>query len=168
MADDPTKRGSQDRSRINLNEDYEVRYWNKREPRTPPFHVLAALFLVAFPFTSCGKKEVRLTPSSAVPAATATAQLSQDKNGNTVVQLKVKHLAKPENLTPPKSVYVVWIQPRGGQPIKQGQLRVNDNLEGEFKSPTTYKSFQIFVTAEDSATVTEPSGQEVLRQDISV
>ena len=27
MADDPAKRGSQDRNRINMNEDYEVKYW---------------------------------------------------------------------------------------------------------------------------------------------
>ena len=27
MPDDKTKRGPQDRSRINVNEDYELRYW---------------------------------------------------------------------------------------------------------------------------------------------
>jgi Protein of unknown function (DUF3606) len=30
MADDKSKRGPQDRSRINLSEDYEVRFWSKR------------------------------------------------------------------------------------------------------------------------------------------
>jgi hypothetical protein len=30
MADDLSKRGSQDRSRINIHEDYEVRYWSKK------------------------------------------------------------------------------------------------------------------------------------------
>jgi len=30
MADDKTNRGSQDRSRINLHEDYEVRYWTDK------------------------------------------------------------------------------------------------------------------------------------------
>jgi len=29
MADDRTNRGGQDRARINLHEDYEVRYWTK-------------------------------------------------------------------------------------------------------------------------------------------
>jgi hypothetical protein len=29
MSDDKTKRGPQDRSRINLSEDYEVRYWTE-------------------------------------------------------------------------------------------------------------------------------------------
>ena len=30
MADDKTKKGKQDRSRINMNEDYEVQYWKKK------------------------------------------------------------------------------------------------------------------------------------------
>lgn len=30
MADDKTNRGPQDRSRINLQEDYEVRYWTDK------------------------------------------------------------------------------------------------------------------------------------------
>jgi hypothetical protein len=29
MTDDKTNRGPQDRSRINLSEDYEVRYWTQ-------------------------------------------------------------------------------------------------------------------------------------------
>ena len=29
MADDLTDRGPQDRSRVNMHEDYEVRYWTK-------------------------------------------------------------------------------------------------------------------------------------------
>lgn len=30
MADDKTKTGGQDRTRINVNEDYEVQYWTKK------------------------------------------------------------------------------------------------------------------------------------------
>lgn len=29
MADDLSKRGPQDRSRINVNQDYELQYWSK-------------------------------------------------------------------------------------------------------------------------------------------
>lgn len=35
MADDPTKRGPQDRTRINLNEEHEVRYWSETLGLTP-------------------------------------------------------------------------------------------------------------------------------------
>jgi hypothetical protein len=30
MSDDRTKRGLQDRDRININEDYEVQYWSQK------------------------------------------------------------------------------------------------------------------------------------------
>jgi hypothetical protein len=30
MSDDTTKRGPQDRSHINLNQDYEVQYWSQK------------------------------------------------------------------------------------------------------------------------------------------
>jgi len=30
MSDDKSKRSSQDRKRINLNEDYEVKYWSEK------------------------------------------------------------------------------------------------------------------------------------------
>jgi hypothetical protein len=35
MADDKTKRGPQDRNRIDINEDYEVKYWAEKFDVTP-------------------------------------------------------------------------------------------------------------------------------------
>jgi hypothetical protein len=35
MADDKSDRGPQDRSRINVNEDYELRYWSAKWGVTP-------------------------------------------------------------------------------------------------------------------------------------
>lgn len=35
MADDKSKTGGQDRSRINVNEDYELRDWSKKFGVTP-------------------------------------------------------------------------------------------------------------------------------------
>lgn len=123
--------------------------------------VAVACFAVA---TACGHKKVALETSSSQPAAEAHAELGHDSNGNQELKLTARHLARPQNLTPAKDVYVVWIQPRGEQPINQGALRVNDDLKAEFRAKTAYKNFDIFVTAEDSATASYPSGQEVMRQ----
>jgi hypothetical protein len=35
MADDPNKTGRQDRERINVNEDYELRNWSRKFGVTP-------------------------------------------------------------------------------------------------------------------------------------
>ncbi len=108
-------------------------------------------------------RDIRLTADPSVPAAVGKAELNHDRNGNLQLKIEVKHLAKPTALTPSKQVYVVWIQGRGKEPEKQGQLKVNDNLEGSFEGSTPYPMFDIFITAEDSPAATTPSGPQLLK-----
>ena len=115
---------------------------------------------------ACGHHKVAMTSAAAVPASAGHAEIGTDRNANTTIDLKVQHLAKPENLTPAASTYVVWIQPRGEAAQNQGGLQVNSDLNGEFKGTTPYKNFDIFVTAENDAKATTPSGQEVMRQHV--
>jgi hypothetical protein len=107
-----------------------------------------------------------MTASSIVPAARGRIEIDADKNGNVRVNMTVAHLANPENLTPPASVYVVWLQDRGGNPENQGQLRVDKKLTASFKTVTPSKNFDLFVTAERDASAKAPSGAEVLRATI--
>src|SRR3954462_6538947 len=86
-------------------------------------------------------KKFPLTVDKSVPAARGQVDVGRDKNGNTKVELEVEHLASPENLTPPKSAYVVWFQERGGEPSNQGSLKPGKNLKGSFQSVTQMKSF---------------------------
>lgn len=81
-----------------------------------------AIFGLLLLLTACAKR-VHLKPAMSVPAAAATAEITHDSNGSTVVTLDVKQLARPEHLTPPEA-------------------------------------------AEQSASVSGPSGQEVLSQEI--
>lgn len=108
-------------------------------------------------------KKIKLQPATIVPGATGEVKTGKDNNGNTKFNLKVKYLAQPEQLSPPKSVYVVWIQVKEGSPVSQGALKVSDKREGEFETTTPEKQVDLWMTAEDSATVQSPSGPEVLR-----
>jgi len=47
-------------------------------------------------------------------------------------------------------------------------LAVNNNLEGSFSGTTPSKTFNVVVTAEDSPTVTQPSGPEILHGTVQV
>lgn len=107
--------------------------------------------------------DVKLRNSPLDPAAQGKVDYHHDRNGNTSMELKVEHLAAPSNLQPVKQVYVVWVQAPGKPPENQGVLRVNEDLEGSIKLITPYKSFDVFVTAEDSPSVTQPSTMEMLR-----
>src|SRR5215213_3080912 len=82
------------------------------------FLALAGLLTV---LTTVGSaKKFPLTAAESVPAARGEVDVGRDKNGNTKVELKVEHLAAPENLTPPKAAYIVCFQERGAEPLNQG------------------------------------------------
>ncbi len=105
--------------------------------------------------------------SSLVPAAQGTVHTDNDRNGNTGIEVKVNHLARPHDLAPGYSTYVVWVRPPGQQPINIGELGVNDNLQGTLHSDTPYKKFDIFVTPENNPRAEAPSGPELLRATVN-
>jgi hypothetical protein len=109
-----------------------------------------------------------LTATPVVPGAKGYVDVGQDKNGNTEVDLKVEFLAKPSSLTPPAETYIVWFRQQGSEPESQGQLKVDDNLRGEFKTTTNMKNFDVFVTAENERVPKAPTGPEVLRATIQI
>ncbi len=108
-------------------------------------------------------REDRLTNTGLAPAAEGTVTTDNDRNGNTGVNIHVKHMATPQSLTPAKQTYLVWIQPRGKEAELLGALRVNENLEGSLKAATPYKDFDILVTAEDNMKPEMPSTMVILK-----
>jgi hypothetical protein len=128
------------------------------------FTLITAAALLATP--ALAEKKFDMNISSNVPAAVGRATIEHDRNKNVRVTLEVEHLAKPQSLAPAKGTYVVWIKPEGQEPSNVGVLRVNDELKGDFRTTTPYKKFDLFVTAEDSPTVSSPSGTEIMRQQL--
>jgi hypothetical protein len=125
--------------------------------------LVATLISVLLFAVVCSAKTYHLTNDPSVPAASGKLDTDHDHNGNTKLSLKVYNLAKPANLTPAKNTYIVWIQPNGQPAQNLGELKLGDQLKGEFKGVTPAKSFDLFVTAEDNATVSTPSGTELLK-----
>lgn len=114
-------------------------------------------------------KDFRMTADASVPAATGTVHVERDKdNRNTKLDIKVSHLARPTNLNPPASSYLVWIRPNGEDAVKQGAIGVDKNLNGELHAVTVSKNFDLFITAEPGQTVTMPSSMEVLRTHVTL
>ena len=128
-----------------------------------PIFSVGLLVLGTLGLSACGGHKYHLVPSFTVPAATGKVDVGHDDNGTTY-DLKVRHLAKPQNLTPPETAYVVWVQRPGLEAQNAGVLTVNDDLNGEFRGTTPYKSFDLFVTAEPNPRASLPSGPRVLQQ----
>ena len=128
-----------------------------------------ALALTVLFLTAAWASDFTLQPGTVVPGAQGVAKLDHDANGNAVISVEAKHLAPPSSLTPPKSYYIVWIQPRDAQPQMAGVLSVDPTKEdGAFKTATPYKNFEVLVTAEDNPRPESPSGVQILKGTIAV
>ncbi|HXA83700.1 MAG TPA: hypothetical protein VNZ47_01415 [Candidatus Dormibacteraeota bacterium] len=128
-------------------------------------HRTVTLFLL-FSFllaTAAWGREDRLTNTGIAPAAEGKIITDKDRNGNTGVEIHVKHMATPQSLTPARQTYLVWVQPRGKDPELLGALRVNDDLEGSLKTATAYKDFDVLITAEDNMKPDTPSSTVILK-----
>lgn len=128
------------------------------KPRIALITILSFLLTVA-----AWGREDKLNNTGLAPAAMGKVTTDNDRNGNTGIDVEVKHMAAPQSLTPAKTAYVVWIQPRGKDPEVLGLLRVNEDLEGHLKAATTYKDFDIFITAEDNVKPDAPSSMTILK-----
>lgn len=125
------------------------------------------LLIWMWPFSSA--KNYNMKASNSVPAATGTVKVEKNSNnGNTKLDIKVSNLAKPSSLTPPENVYIVWIRPHDGTAVKKGAIGVGKNLNGELKLVTVSKNFDVFITAEQSPSVTVPTGATVLDTQVNV
>src|SRR5712692_3567672 len=78
--------------------------------------VFVAVAMLALSVTAWAKTYA-FQATSIVPGATGSVDAKVDKTGgNTMVTVKVDHLARPTLLTPPANEYVVWIEPEDGSP----------------------------------------------------
>lgn len=130
------------------------------------FEIAMAILLMIWPMSS--GKLFPMTANTIVPGATGSVRVQKNKdNKNTMLDIKVDHLARPSSLTPSENSYLVWIRPNGGDALKQGAIGVDKNLSGELKLETVSKNMDVFITAEQSDGVTVPSSMEVLHVHIS-
>ena len=113
----------------------------------------------------CAVQKVAFQASPMQPAADAMVKVRIDRNQNTLIQLKLKHVAPAEKLWPPKSFYVVWAEDTKGGIFQLGQLRVNRKRKASFKGTTVLERFRLVITAEDEPRPEEPSQPHMLATD---
>lgn len=142
----------------------DVVHHNQRRFKMKKTIALAAILLLTGLYGCATQAPIMST--SMTPAASGEVKVTTDANNNTQIQLKVLHLAPPQNLQPPRSVYVVWVETTDNKRFNLGQLRLDKDLEGKISGITPFKAIRLIVTAEDFPTVSEPSQTVVLTTDL--
>lgn len=129
---------------------------------------LAGILSLSCSMLSGGTRELRLTGDPDVPGAEGTVKVSTTDNGNTKIDLVVKHLAQPEQVYTDATAYVVWVQNTRTSADAQslGALKVDSDLNGSITAVTSLRSFDLYVTAEPSPSSTAPTGKALLRTNV--
>lgn len=130
-------------------------------------YLVIAIFLTLVVLQSCGTTKYKFSNSVVVPAAEGNVKVTRDDNNNYAIELNVKRLAEPKRLSPPKNLYVVWMETDRNGRKNIGQLRstsgwFSSTLTSELKTVSTFKPTSFFITAEDNADIQFPQGQVVL------
>jgi hypothetical protein len=111
-----------------------------------------------------------LRASTAVPAAEGHVKVAAGDNGNTKLDINVKHLARPDKLAAGATSFVVWARSPmelSAPPQNLGALRVNDDLEGSLQTVTPLKQLDLTITPEMSPAASAPTGAPVMTAHIS-
>jgi hypothetical protein len=116
-----------------------------------------------------GPERVALEVTPGQPAAQGTVTIGAEKDGNRTVEVRVQHLSPPERATPGARTYVVWLVPRsGGAPQNMGVLSLGEDLGGSLTTTTSYRDFDILVTAEQDPGTTNPSARNVMHASVTL
>jgi hypothetical protein len=139
--------------------------------RSAPLMVIASVSMLAFSQAGCdlldrSAPKQKMAASAENTSGEGTVQAKSADNGNTQVEVRVKHLSSPSKVAADASVYVVWIQPRDAAIQNAGALQVNDELVGKFVTITPHRAFTLTVTPEPSARMAAPTHQAVLTSEV--
>jgi hypothetical protein len=127
-----------------------------------------ALAAGALALAGCATSKVALNGTGNLAAAQGIVKASPTANDNTSLDITVQHLAQPNRVEPGATTYVVWARPQGSDMVQNlGALKVDGNLTGQLKTVTPYESFELFITAEPTAAVSRPRGDQVLTAYVS-
>jgi hypothetical protein len=105
----------------------------------------------------------KLSTSRKIPSARGQIAVTPTSTSNSVIELSVKHLARPEKIIPRAKSYVVWeLLPGSKIPQSLGPLIVDKNFSAHMKTVTPFPNFDLFVTAEAKPNPIEPTGERLL------
>ena len=116
---------------------------------------LAALCLLLA--AGCATPEILFEVSPRLPAADASARVHYDRNHNAVLEIEVNHMAKAEQLSPPRSLYLVWVEGTEGRVFQIGRLLVDERREARFQGSTPLERFRVIISAEVNAVPMYPT-----------
>ena len=131
---------------------------------------ITVIALVTFLLVSSCSKKVNFQTSSVVPAARGNVKISRDGNKNYIIKLHLSDLAEVDRLQMAKESYVIWMVTDNEERKNIGLLNsssgmLSNKLRQILKHHHQPGQVQIFITAEEDASVQYPGSRVILTTD---
>ena len=105
----------------------------------------------------------QLSRSPEIPAAEGVVKFKTIAGDDTAIDLRVTHLAEPDQLSRPGYTYVAWVrETEENLPQNVGALNLGRDRKGVLKAVTPLHRFAFFVTAEATSDAEQPTGEPLL------
>ena len=119
---------------------------------------LISLIVVSM-IASCNPPaDYALVGSAYVPAAHGEIEVEKIDGGQILVTVTLDHLVAPEKVELGLTHYIVWFAPIGEHPVYQQALDYDAETQvGRASIPTSWREFEVQVTAENSEKPNQPS-----------
>jgi hypothetical protein len=120
--------------------------------------------------TACGSDEFQVVGTPRAAGVDGTVTVEEIEGGNYLVLVEVEFLPPPERISEDATVYIVWIKPEDGAPVKAGRLGYDeDDRTGTLRATTpAADTFFVVITAEEDETANEPSEAVVVQREVSM
>lgn len=131
---------------------------------------ISLITLVSFFLISSCSRKVNFQTSSVVPAARGNVKINRDDNKNYTIELRIQDLAEVDRLQMAKESYVVWMVTDNEETKNIGLLNsssgiLSNKLKAYFETSSSTRPRQIFITAEEDASVQYPGSRIILSTD---
>ena len=129
---------------------------------------LVFLVWVALSIVGCNRPaDYALVGGAFVPAAHGDIRIEKIDKQQKLLTITMDHLPPPGDIEKGVAHYVVWFSAVGELPLPQGTLDYDpENRVGIASIPTDMREFDLQITAEKTATPTQPSDLLVSSQRI--
>jgi hypothetical protein len=131
-----------------------------------PFIALAFVGIASTQAGCASAQKQTMESSLANTSGQGTVEARVGPNGNTEIEVRVKHLSDPARVASDASVYVVWIQPRNAEIQNVGALKLDADLVGQLNTTTPHRAFTLTVTPEPSARMASPTHGAVFTAEV--
>lgn len=126
--------------------------------------LLPVALVLVLSSTACATAKFKADAKHPVSAGQAVVTIAPDaKSGAYELNVTVDHIAEARRIDPALNSYVLWAIAKDSPAVKLGSLQMKERKRrGSYEGTTALSAFNLVITVEGDAGITEPNGTRII------